>query len=520
MIGKIKINRGWISLNLSIWFGFMSLLFYYTWWLRPMRLSSPVLLILFVCAVSYGTVQLAATWVLYLAANRHSTLRAKPIDQSPLTIDVFVTVFDEDVSIIERCLLAARDMNGEHQTRLLDDARRPELLALARSLEVGYLTRMGNIDYKAGNINAALPRTDGDIVVIFDVDHVPEPDFLQRTLGYFNDPDVGFVQVMLTFAYQQDSATSKAASESSLDFYNPASRGADALGAATLVGSNALIRRSALDSIGGYQPGLAEDLATSIALHAEGWQSVYVNEPLAPGLAPPDLKAWFDQQFKWSRGVFELLITKYFHYWPKLTSGQRLIYAVRMTYYWIGLLNAVHLIVPIFLLFFGNEAEMGSFTQYILHMVPLALSTLIIRSVALRHHASASVKTFLETPVYLQWKPLLLVLGTWPIYTISWFLAIFRVHTGFRPTPKVAADNGPNLIWILPQIATLVLLVIGIGLNLLNPITLTKFLVLGFSVAAMVSQIWIILLALQEYLSKKHTYLEASKGKQIVERSQ
>ena len=505
MIEKIKLNRGWISLNLSIWFGFMSLLFYYTWWFMPQRLTSPFLLFLLLCAVCYGAVQLAATWVLYLAANRHSMLWAKQVDELSLTVDVFVTAFDEDATIIERCLMAARDMNGEHRTWLLDDARRPELLALARSLEVGYLTRQGNIDNKAGNINAALPRTDGDIVVIFDVDHVPRVEFLQRTLGYFNDPEIGFVQVMLTFAYQQDSATSKAASESSLDFYNPASRGADALGAATLVGSNALIRRSALESIDGYQPGLAEDLATSIALHATGWHSVYVNEPLAPGLAPPDLMAWFAQQFKWSRGVFELLITKYFHYWPRLTSGQRLTYAVRMTYYWIGLLTAVHLIVPIFLLFFGNEAGLNSFTNYILHAIPLVLSTLIIRSVALRHHASTSVKTFLETPVYLQWKPLLLVLGTWPIYTLSWFQALFRVPTGFRPTPKVAAGRGPGLIWVLPQATAIFLILVGVINNIVRiggAIHINVWLLLIFAFAAL-SQSWIIFLSIKESIKNK-----------------
>ena len=171
--------------------------------------------------------------------------------------------------------------------------------------------RSGSRDLKAGNINAALPRTDGEVIAVFDVDHAPEPGFLERSLGHFADPRVGFVQVMLTFANEKKSWFARAASESCLDFFNPTSMGMDRLGSATLIGSNALIRRSALESIGGYRPGLAEDLATSIALHAEGWKSAYVAEPLAPGLAPPDVAAWFTQQLKWSRGVFEILLTDY-----------------------------------------------------------------------------------------------------------------------------------------------------------------------------------------------------------------
>ncbi len=97
---------------------------------------------------------------------------------------------------------------------------------------------------------------------------------------------MGFVQVMLTFNDNSNQWVAKAASHSSLDFYDPASVGADGLGSTTLVGSNALIRRAALESINGYQPGLAEDLATSLALHAEGWDSVYINKPLAPRTRP------------------------------------------------------------------------------------------------------------------------------------------------------------------------------------------------------------------------------------------
>ena len=188
-------------------------------------------------------------------------------------------------------------------------------------MAAGYLAREQHRDAKAGNINAALPHTEGDVIAIFDIDHAPKPDFLEKSLAYFNDPQAGFVQVMLTFRNLDESWVARSATESSLEFYNPTYLGADRMGGATLMGSNALIRRTALASIGGYQAGLAEDLATSLALHAAGWRSAYVAEPLAPGLSPSSLAAWSVQQLKWARGVFEMLLTVLPQVFSRLTQG-------------------------------------------------------------------------------------------------------------------------------------------------------------------------------------------------------
>ena len=148
-------------------------------------------------------------------------------------------------------------------------------------------------------------------MVIFDADHVPRSEFLEKTLGHFRDPKIGFVQTMLTYANANETHVSRAASEMATGFFYVTSLGMDGWGCATLFGSNALIRRAALETIGGYNPGLSEDLATWVDLHAAGWQSAFVRQPLAPGLSPADLRSFFIQQLNWSRGVFEVLFTQY-----------------------------------------------------------------------------------------------------------------------------------------------------------------------------------------------------------------
>jgi cellulose synthase (UDP-forming) len=346
-------------------------------------------------------------------------------------------------------------MRGQHKTYLLDDGEEPVLKDMAERLGAGYLTRQGSDNAKAGNMNAALPRTSGDIVVVFDIDHAPEPDFLERSLGYFSDPKVGFVQVMLTFCNGKESWVARAAGESTLDYYNPTSVGADGIGSATLVGSNALIRRTALEGIGGYQPGLAEDLATSIALHAAGWQSVYVAEPLAPGLSPPDVAAWFTQQLKWARGVFDLLLTAYPRYFTRLTWGQRLSYAVRMTYYWIGPLVTIHLVLLLALLFGGSHLSHESWEQYIIHILPLTAAAILTRQVALMVWKHPSI------PRSLLWRAVCLVYATWPVYMVAWTMAVLQVPLAFRATPK-KADGGVKFAWLVPQVVSFVLLTAGV----------------------------------------------------------
>lgn len=484
--------------------GAIALVYYFSWWFTYGVSYSPWVFLLLPFAVAYAVVQIAGNWIIYLYAGigrtaasgrdgsadgrrRTADIRlnvdsqevaeADEGDGSGLSIDVFVTACGEPVELVARSLSAACAMEGTYCTWLLDDGQDPALQALAKRLGAGYLARSGSSDAKAGNLNAALKQTDGDIVAIFDVDHAPKRDFLRETVAYFEDPKVGFVQVMLTFDNEMESWVSKGAAETALDFYNPTSLGMDGMGGATLMGSNALLRREALVSIGGYQPGLAEDLATSLQLQAAGWHSVYVAKPLAPGLAPPDLRAWFIQQFKWARGVFELLVTIYPRVFRRLTWGQRLSYAVRMTKYWIGPLVTVHLATTILILIFGDADLRIIFHQYLRHIAPLAVADVAIRYVALKswRHPSVHSTSFV--------RAIALVYSTWPTYTLAWFMALTRIPLRFQATPKLAssaapaqrelAANGRSFgllprgyllppVWLLPQLGALLLLAAGL----------------------------------------------------------
>lgn len=466
--------------------GTLAFVYYLSWWFEESTRSvdlwrALVLLFMLICAIAYGGIQLLGNWYLYLVARRPAGRLSPPHN---LSVDVFVTAYREPFEMIKKTLEAACAMRGEHATWLLDDGDSPQLAALAEDFGAGYLTRPYHENAKAGNLNAAIPRTKGDIIVIFDIDHVPTPEFLERSLDLFTDPEIGFVQAMITFRNVQESWVAGAAIETSLEFYNPTSLGAYSIGGATLMGSNALIRRTALESIGGYQPGLAEDLATSINLHAAGWQSAYVGEPLAPGLAPPTFVAWFMQQMKWARGVFELLVVSYPKLFRRLTWGQILSYAIRMTKYWIGPVVAVHLFATIAILIFGDAAIRYSFHNYLYHIAPLVICDAIIRYLGLykwRHD------TMQRTSLL---RAVILVYATWPIYLTAWLMALFRIDLPFQPTPK-GSEGRLHPVWLAPQFITIILLIFGLLFTVLVKDHQPSFLLLFALIQALLQLIFL-----------------------------
>ena len=468
---KFKVTTSELRGIFLVILGAIALGYYYLWWIQVISETSYWLILGFIAALFYSLAQIFSNWMVYLGTH-HRRPHQGPIPEG-ITVDVFVTAYKEPFDLVERCLTAACAIEGTHKTWLLDDGNDPALAELTDQLGAGYLTRQDRVNEKAGNVNAALKHTDGDIIIIFDIDHLPAPDFINQTLPCFSNPEIGFVQVMPTFSNDRQGWVARASTETSFDFYNPTSLGMDAFHSVTKMGTNSLIRREALESIGGYQPGLAEDLATSIALHAAGWRSRYVPEPLAPGLAPPDLSAWYTQQFKWARGVFEVLLTSYPRLLKRLTWGQRLSYAVRTTNYLLGPAILVHLVAIILVLFSRNLAAHVILGDYFIHLAPLIMIEFLIRSLAFRKWRHPSIT---NDPT---WRALILIFVTWPIYTLAWLMAVLRLPVSFRPTPKTQANN-LNRYWLYPQLVSSGLLLGGLVYSISTVETRFAFFMLYF----------------------------------------
>jgi cellulose synthase (UDP-forming) len=115
-----------------------------------------------------------------------------------VSVDLFIPTYNEDPELVRLSIRDAKRMRYPHpidlRIHVLDDGKRLSMRNVAADEEVSYLTRSSNLGYKAGNLRNALENTHGDLVVICDADTRVFPQFLERTLGYFRDRQVAWVQ--------------------------------------------------------------------------------------------------------------------------------------------------------------------------------------------------------------------------------------------------------------------------------------------------------------------------------------
>ena len=115
-----------------------------------------------------------------------------------ISVDVFFPSYDEEPELVKLSILDAKKIRYPHpidiNIYILDDGKREDMRLMADEMGVGYITREGNIGFKAGNLRNAMEQTSGDFVVICDADTRPFPTILENTLGYFRDSTVAWVQ--------------------------------------------------------------------------------------------------------------------------------------------------------------------------------------------------------------------------------------------------------------------------------------------------------------------------------------
>jgi cellulose synthase (UDP-forming) len=241
---------------------------YIAWrWLDSVNWSAWWIAVPLVIAETYSLIDVALFGMTMWKARR----REDPPAPAPgITVDVFVTTYNEPVELVLRTAEAARDITYPHRTWVLDDGSRPDLAAAARAAGVGYIERSEDWTdrprhAKAGNLNNALFQTDGEFLLILDADQIPEPEILDRVLGYFDDPAVALVQTPQFFT--NVTSADPLGSQAPL-FYGPIQQGKDGWNAAFFCGSNAVLRRDALMQLG--LVGYVRETERSVreALHA------------------------------------------------------------------------------------------------------------------------------------------------------------------------------------------------------------------------------------------------------------
>lgn len=275
-----------------------------------------------------------------LADRYERELRAQPKAALP-QVDVWIATYNEDWSILEKTIIGALNLDYPKENLriwVLDDGRRDWLAERCKELGVDYVTRPNNKGNKAGNHNQALTATSAPFILSLDADFVPFPNFIYRTLGFFHDEKVAIVQTPQSF-YNEDAMRKglrlrQGAPDELGLFYREVQPARDAWNAAFYCGSCAMLRRSAIEAIGGFETAThIEDQATSVKLLTRGYVTRYLNEQLSIGLSAETLAVVHDQRNRWCRGGLQIL---FLPYGPILGRGLNLVQRVCfLQTYWI-----------------------------------------------------------------------------------------------------------------------------------------------------------------------------------------
>ena len=342
-------------------------LWYLSWLIQGRRIGDPLLFGLLVAAEAFNLVQAIGFW---WTCSRQRLRGGRRLTGEPQPVDVLIPVYDEPLEIVEPTLAAACALRGAEVTVwLLDDGARPEMAVLAGRYGSEYLRRRQRTGAKAGNLNHALDRTSAPFVVVLDCDHVPHADFLERTLGHLESPDVGFVQTPQYYANAAGNPICTAAAAQQNLFFGPIARGKDGVGAMMCCGTNVVFRREALDEVGRFPEGsLTEDFLLSVKLQERGWKSVYVSEVVASGLGPEDMASYVSQQQRWARGCLSAIPAVLR---SRLPWRARLQYLLSATYFLSGWTLLLYMSLPVVRLLFGLQ-PLASVTanQFLIHFAP------------------------------------------------------------------------------------------------------------------------------------------------------
>lgn len=419
-----------------------------------------------------GTILLVAeiyAWIVLLLGYVQIAwpLQRKPVplpanpDAWP-TVDVLIPTYNEDLAIVRDTVYAALAMDwpaAKLHVYLLDDGRRDSFREFAAAAGIGYITRNDNRHAKAGNINHALSLVDSELVAIFDCDHRPVRSFLQVTAGGFlTDPRLALVQTPHHFfsadPFERNLRVFRHDPNEGELFYGLVQDGNDLWNAAFFCGSCAVLRRSALDEVGGVAvETVTEDAHTALRLHRRGWRSAYLRFPQAAGLATDSLRAHVNQRIRWARGMVQIFRLDNPLLGPGLSLGQRLCYANAMLHFLAGIPRLVFLTAPLAFLFAH---------AYVIYAPALAILLYVVPHVA---HASLTNARIQGRWRRLFWGEVYETVLSWYIARPTLVALFSPRHGKFNVTDKGGVQARDHFDWhvALPYLVLAVLNLAGIA---------------------------------------------------------
>jgi len=381
-----------------------------------------------------------------------------PLQRSPValpddrrdwpSIDIMIPSYNEDLEVVRATVYACMGLDWPRDKlhiHILDDGKRESFRDFAKAVSVNYIRRPVNNHAKAGNINYALEHTSAEYVAIFDCDHIPTRAFMQVCMGWFlKDPKLALVQTPHHF-YSPDPFERnlgnfrKVPNEGNL-FYGLIQDGNDLWNSTFFCGSCAVMRRTALEEVGGIAvETVTEDAHTSLRMHRLGYHSAYLRAPISAGLATETLSAHIGQRIRWARGMAQILRVDN----PLLGSGlrwqQRLCYFNAMMHFLAGIPRLIFLTAPLAFLLLHTYIIYAPASLLLLYVLPHMF------------HASVVNSLFQGKYRYSFWGEVYEAILSWYVARPT-TVALFAPHKGtFNVTAKGGKVENFYYDWVMSK---------------------------------------------------------------------
>ena len=266
----------------------------------------------------YSILQLSLS-IAYARNRKKKAVEAKPVF-NPATapkVTVQLPMYNE-LFVADRIIetIAAFDYPADKfEIQVLDDStdETKDVIAkkvaevAARGVNIKHIHRVDRTGYKAGALDAAMDKVEGEFIAIFDADFVPDPDFLQKTMPYFEDPKIGVVQTRWGHLNKNYSILTELQAFGLNGHFAVEQGGRSAAGHfINFNGTGGVWRKACIESAGGWEHDtLTEDLDLSYRAQLRGWRFKYLEDVIAPAELPITMSALKSQQHRWMKGGAE-----------------------------------------------------------------------------------------------------------------------------------------------------------------------------------------------------------------------
>lgn len=269
----------------------------------------------------YSVLQLSLS-IAYVRNRKKKNMESKPVYDPATTpkVTVQLPMFNE-LYVADRIIetIAKFDYPADKlQIQVLDDStdETKDVIAkkvaevAARGINIQHIHRVDRTGYKAGALDAAMDRVEGDFIAIFDADFIPDPDFLQKTMPYFQDEKIGVVQTRWGHINKNYSILTELQAFGLNGHFAIEQGGRNAAGHfINFNGTGGVWRKKCIEDAGGWEHDtLTEDLDLSYRAQIKGWKFKYLEDVIAPAELPITMSALKSQQHRWMKGGAECFV--------------------------------------------------------------------------------------------------------------------------------------------------------------------------------------------------------------------